>query len=189
MGNNIVEITNLDLKTSSGNLLLKGVSFVIPKGKITILKAGNGVGKTQLMSRILNLKKKSHGDIKYHCDEINIGYLPQVENIHLTIPLLLGEISQSNNDFFPKILSLKPWNRASGGERKRCLITRAFHQKKSFLILDEPLNHLDKNTQKIVSQEIVKMCKNGTTFLMTGHVEVEMDLSLLNIVELEQWKC
>jgi ABC-type Mn2+/Zn2+ transport system ATPase subunit len=189
MESSIIELHDLSILTSNKNVLLKGINLSIPFGKITILKAGNGVGKTQLMKNILGLVNLSSGIIKRNFNEFDYAYLPQVESVNLTLPLLLGEIASTETNFFPEGLHDRPWNLASGGERKRCLLARTFLLEKKLLILDEPLNHLDQGTQSIVSDELMRMCKNGVTIIMTGHIDTHIGDELLNIVELEKWKC
>ncbi len=190
MENNLVELNDVSLFTPRGRPLLSGVKFSIPKGKITIIRAGNGVGKTQLMSNILGLKGGLVGHVNYFVDVKDFSYLPQIENISLTMPLSLGEIAEELTEYFPEHLKTRSWNLSSGGEKKRCLLARSLNVDKSLYVLDEPLNHLDKKTQLIVSKEIMNMCeKRGKTFLVTGHIDTSFSRELLNIVELDQWKC
>ena len=42
------------------------------------------------------------------------------------------------------------WNRASGGEKRRTLLTRTFMQQPDLLILDEPFNHLDTVSRRVI---------------------------------------
>jgi ABC-type Mn2+/Zn2+ transport system ATPase subunit len=189
MENNIIELDNLNILTTNRNVLLKEITLSIPFGKITILKAGNGVGKTQLMKNILGLSNLNNGVIKRNFNNSDYAYLPQVESVNLTLPLLLGEIANTVTNYFPQALHDRPWNLASGGERKRCLLARTFLLNKKFLILDEPLNHLDQGTQTLVSDELIRLCRNGVTIIMTGHIDHKIEDELLNIIELEKWKC
>ncbi|MFT6632030.1 MAG: ATPase subunit of ABC transporter with duplicated ATPase domains [Bacteriovoracaceae bacterium] len=189
MESNIIELENVDILTSNRINLLTGITLSIPFGKITVLKARNGVGKTQLMKNILGLQNLNKGFIKRNFKKTDYAYLPQVESVNLTLPLLLGEMACTETKYFSKDLQERPWNLASGGERKRCLLARTFLLDKKLFMLDEPLNHLDKETQMIVSHELIQMCKRGITIIMTGHIDTQIDEELLNIVELEKWKC
>ncbi len=183
--NNLISLNGYDLETPSGSKLLKGVSFNIPRGKITILKAGNGVGKTQLMKSLIRLDSK----IKTHLKLNQITYLPQVESLNLKAPFILGELCSKTTLYFPKNLLDRSWNMASGGEKKRCLLARTLTQDKLLYILDEPLNHLDIETQANIIEEILNLTKVGKTFLMTGHIAMSLPAEIINLVELEKWKC
>jgi ABC-type Mn2+/Zn2+ transport system ATPase subunit len=187
--NNLIEIIGVSLYTPRKRKLISGVNFFIPKGKITLINGGNGIGKTQLISNILGFNNNYTGEINKSFQSDDFSYLPQVENVSLNIPLMLKEIAIGETDFFSETIHNRPWNRASGGERKRALLTRVLTQGKSFIVLDEPLNHLDKLTQKLVANKLEDCCLNGATILMTGHVDSTIDHNLLNIVELEQWRC
>jgi len=46
------------------------------------------------------------------------------------------------------------WNTASGGERKRTLLTRTLLQGPELLLLDEPMNHLDYASQERVKHAL-----------------------------------
>jgi len=64
----------------------------------------------------------------------------------------------------------KPYNKISGGERQLVLIARALAQSAPFMLLDEPVSHLDfKNQIKVLSKIKELAYKNKITTLVTIH--------------------
>ena len=60
--------------------------------------------------------------------------------------------------------------RISGGERKRIGIARALYSKPSVLILDEPTNELDVETEKRIINLLIKL-KSKITIILISHKE------------------
>ena len=182
----LIQIINFNLIAPSGKKLLEKVNFEIIKGQVTLLVAGNGVGKTQFMRELLKLDSAG---IQTEIQKKEITHLPQVETLKLKIPFNLGELCSQQTSYFDQELHERSWNVASGGEKKRALLARTLTQEKSLYILDEPLNHLDKKTQNAIRDEILKMCESGKTILMTGHIDLSIKSHLVSTVELEKWRC
>ncbi|MCD6489304.1 MAG: ABC transporter ATP-binding protein [Thermodesulfobacterium sp.] len=64
----------------------------------------------------------------------------------------------------------KPYNKISGGERQLVLIARALAQSAPFMLLDEPVSHLDFRNQIKVLLKIKELAyKNKITALVTLH--------------------
>ena len=60
--------------------------------------------------------------------------------------------------------------RISGGERKRIGIARALYSNPSVLILDEPTNELDVETEKRIINLLIKL-KSKITIILISHKE------------------
>ncbi len=151
--NELLNIPAFDLKTIDGTVLKKDLAINFSSEQILLISGPNGSGKTTLIRHLLKeLSQK----------KIAVEYVPQLANIQSSWPitiedvlsLSLGEISQSEIKalglIHPAHLSLL-WNTASGGERKRTLLTRAILLKPKVLVLDEPFNHLDHESTSLIS--------------------------------------
>ena len=57
--------------------------------------------------------------------------------------------------------------RLSGGQRQRIGIARALYRDSNLIILDEPTNSLDSETEKLVMDSIMKLKKNITVIMIT----------------------
>jgi len=60
---NLLEVTNIEVIYNHVILVLKGVSLVVPKGKIIALLGGNGAGKTTTLKAISNLLHSERGEV------------------------------------------------------------------------------------------------------------------------------
>jgi zinc/manganese transport system ATP-binding protein/zinc transport system ATP-binding protein len=138
-------LKDFKLKTPQGKLLKDGLSFEIWPGDVLYLKGENGTGKTTLAKEIYSLSKKQ---------KLNVEFLPQLSSLRSSLPFTLAEVvalSEVQLKELPaELISLeilqRPWNHASGGERKKALLVRSLLKKPDILILDEPFNHLDAET-------------------------------------------
>lgn len=59
----LLEVNNIEVIYNHVILVLKGVSFSVPKGGITALLGGNGAGKTTTLKAISNLLKSERGEV------------------------------------------------------------------------------------------------------------------------------
>ncbi len=62
------------------------------------------------------------------------------------------------------------------GMRQRLGIDQAIMEHPKILILDEPFNGLDKNGVEIIQSLLIKLKKQGTTILLTSHIDGDIEL-------------
>jgi len=170
--------TLLDIKNLAfgpeGNLLQDDLSFSVQPGQLTLISGPNGCGKSTLLRVILGQMQKLAGEVNFSIDRKNIGFIPQLENTEVHLPLVLSDVLRISSNgkldrekvrsfglLDPDILNIA-WNTASGGERKRTLLTRTLMGDPQLLILDEPMNHLDPESRKVMMQTIVDFLSNST---------------------------
>ncbi len=60
----------------------------------------------------------------------------------------------------------------SGGQQKRLAVARAFLQDKPILILDEPTEGLDKETERVVFDNLCKLMEDKTVILITHNARL-----------------
>src|SRR6201989_461698 len=75
LGNVVVEVSHLD-KGFDGRMLIKDLSFSLPRGGIVGIIGPNGVGKTTLFKTIVGLESPDSGDVKVG-DTVKISYVDQ----------------------------------------------------------------------------------------------------------------
>ena len=59
----LIEVKNIEVVYNHVVLVLKGVSLVVPKGKIMALLGGNGAGKTTTLKAISRLLHAERGEV------------------------------------------------------------------------------------------------------------------------------
>lgn len=150
----------------AGRRVLDGVSLVVSRGAFITVSGPNGAGKTTLLKALLGLVRPTQGCIQQFCDRGAIGYVPQLQQMTLAMPLLVRDVvgigdarkqgrwfRHTKND---KVvikealesvgiahLADRPIRMLSGGERQRMQLARVWVQRPELLLLDEPTAHLD----------------------------------------------
>lgn len=177
-----LNVADLAYGTPDGRPLIQNLSFSLAKSEILLVKGRNGVGKTTLLEILSGALPAPRGDIQWKVERSDIFYLPQLHNREFHINLRLSDIlsfSGKRRDedlagaleglLTPSQLGLS-WNTASGGERQKTLLIRAFLKNPKVLILDEPMNHLDIHSRKIVEDILRRYIeKEGRSVVMVGH--------------------
>ena len=57
----------------------------------------------------------------------------------------------------------------SGGQRQRIAIARALYKDADLIILDEPFNELDRNSENLFLQHFTELSKQGKIILLITH--------------------
>lgn len=180
----VIEAKNLSYCTPLGRSLQENLNFSVGAGQLFLIRGANGSGKSSLLRIMLGESVLDSGSLKLGFGARDLHYIPQLENTEVHFPLTLRDVLEIS---VPKVtdetiesLGLiakwqlgSGWNTASGGERKRVLLTRALLSHPSVLVLDEPMNHLDRASrvamigamQRFLNQEgmrsIVMVCHQG----------------------------
>ena len=163
----IFQADNLAYGTPDGRILQEKLNFSVSQGQLLLITGGNGCGKSTLLKILLGKLSPMRGSIHTGFSFKSVAYIPQLENTEIHLPLTLRDvlsISQPRFDW-KEALSFgllneahldHAWNTASGGERKRTLLTRALMKKPSILVLDEPFNHLDEKSRESMAAAMVE---------------------------------
>lgn len=192
---NSITLNQFSLFTPTNQKLFGPIQLEISQGSKWILTGPNGIGKSTLLKALINewshYKGKLHNPFQHH------AYLPQIENISLHIPFTLKDVIDIEMNkkvnpneieslgFLPKTKLPLPWNSASGGERKRALLTRFFFKPSEILFLDEPFNHLDLNTTQLLVKKLESDELKNKTILMISHDKKFMNPTLWKTFDLE----
>ncbi|GAP14794.1 protein containg ATPase component of ABC transporter with duplicated ATPase domains [Longilinea arvoryzae] len=137
-----------------GNTLLEGLNLHIRFGERVALVGPNGSGKTTLMRVITGKLEPLSGTVRLGSN-VRLGYMAQEQeelDREKNALEILDETTHWNQTEIRSFLSkylLKgddvyiPAGRLSFGERSRLSLACLVAQGNNFLLLDEPLNHLD----------------------------------------------
>ena len=107
--NPIVEIQNLNVGYENKPDVLKNVSLTVFENDFLGIIGPNGGGKTTLLKAILGLIQPVSGNITFFDSEkkvsrINIGYLPQINQIDKKFPISVHEVILSGLTLRGKII-------------------------------------------------------------------------------------
>jgi ATP-binding cassette ChvD family protein len=161
LGNVVVEAKHLD-KGFDGELLLKDVSFSLPRGGIVGVIGPNGVGKTTLFKMIIGQEKPDSGElvvgetVKLSYVDQSRGGLDPTKNVWQVVSdgldyINVGQVEMPSRAYvsafgFKGPDQQKPSGVLSGGERNRLNLALTLKEGGNVLLLDEPTNDLDVET-------------------------------------------
>ena len=177
--------------------VLKDVSRSFERGRIHGIVGNNGSGKTVLMKCICGFLIPDGGSITVNGERVGVdvdfprdmgliietpGFLPNmtgVKNLEILASLNkkigLEQIAAAIRRVGLDPLMKKPVGKYSLGMRQRLGIAQAIMENPSLLILDEPLNGLDKHGVREMRQLIKGLKEQGKTILLASHNQGDID--------------
>ncbi len=161
LGNVVVEVSHLD-KGFDGRMLIKDLSFTLPRNGIVGVIGPNGVGKTTLFKTIVGLEEPDSGIVKVG-ETVKLSYVDQnragidpAKNVWEVVSDGLDYLHVGNTEMpsrayvsafgFKGPDQQKPAGVLSGGERNRLNLALTLKQGGNLILLDEPTNDLDVET-------------------------------------------
>lgn len=169
---------------SQQKVLLKDISLQITAHEKISVIGPNGAGKSTLMKLMLGLMQPSSGQIIRH-PELQLGYVPQKFSIPSILPLRVEDLlaqtrkrlTEKEQAFLYDRLSVTPLLKKqvihlSGGETQRILLARSLLSRPNLLILDEPMQGLDPESERWLYEFIDDL----PAFLQCAMVVVSHDL-------------
>jgi ATP-binding cassette subfamily F protein 3 len=168
-----------DVRLSFGSKhLLRGVGAILMHGERAVLLGPNGSGKTTLLRLIAGELQPDSGSITIGAN-IRLGYLAQEQEIldlESTPFDVIREASGSSDQtqvraFLHRFLfagddAFVPVGSLSFGERTRLMLALLVAQGCNFLLLDEPINHLDIAGRERFEEALLQF---GGTILAVVH--------------------
>lgn len=172
--------------------ILHNINLSVNSGDFIAITGPNGGGKTTLLRIILKLIIPQRGTVQYLkngtiTDNLQIGYLPQKNMIDSKFPLTVSDVimsgligekisKQKKEELTNSMIHLMgieaktnhPIGELSGGQLQRVLFGRALISSPQILILDEPLNYIDKRFENKI-YEILSGLISNTTIILVSH--------------------
>ncbi|MBT6297561.1 MAG: energy-dependent translational throttle protein EttA [Nitrospina sp.] len=170
LGEKVIEATGLT-KGYSDNLLIKDLTFSIPRGAVVGLIGPNGTGKTTLFRMIVGEESPDEGEIEIG-SSVKLSYVDQhrhdldgektifeeitggtdqieVGGRSINSRSYVGKFNFKGSDQQKQVANL------SGGERNRVHLAKLLRRGGNLLLLDEPTNDLDVTTLRNLESAIL----------------------------------
>lgn len=157
-----VEIQNLTFSYPDSENLYEKLSLQLSRGEKFLIVGENGIGKSTLLKLIVGNLEPNSGNIffghnvsvAYYAQELEVlderkTILENVRNYDYSDTELRGILSNFlffDDEVFKKVSVLSP------GEKARVALCKILLKRANLIILDEPTNHFDPETQKVIGE-------------------------------------
>lgn len=192
----IIDVQHVS-KSFGEEQVLKNICRSFEIGKIHGIVGNNGSGKTVLMKCICGFLRPDSGKIYVNYKEVGKdmdfpddlgiiietpGFLPNIsglKNLQLLASLKKKASDAVIRDAIMKVgldpYMKKPVGKYSLGMRQRLGLAQALMEDPQLLILDEPLNGLDKHGAAHIRELIKSLRDEGKTVLLASHNQMDID--------------
>ncbi len=163
-GRTPLEVQNLSFAYVNGPQIYDKLSFRLDRGEKFLIVGENGAGKSTLLKLIVGDLEPQSGSIifsqnttiAYYAQELEIlderrNILENVSSPDFTDTELRSALANFlfyDDDIYKKVSILSP------GEKARVALCKILLQRANLIILDEPTNHFDPDTQKIIGENL-----------------------------------
>lgn len=203
----MIQVNNLSLRIKK-DLILSDINIHVKKGEITGIVGRNGCGKTMLMKCITGFVKPTEGEVIFGSKKIGrdtdfpdntgiiietptfIPYYSGMRNLK-ELAMLKKKIGKKEIEDILKVVGLyenrnKHVHKYSLGMRQRLGIAQALMENPDTLILDEPMNGLDKECVAMVRNILMDLKEQGKTILLVSHNSEDIGILCDKIYEMDK---
>lgn len=203
----MITVNNVTLQIKKYTIL-KNISITFDTGKIHGIIGRNGSGKTMLMKCICGFIHPSSGEIIVSDKKIGVDCdFPENIGVIIETPEFIPYYSGFKNlkllaDIKHKIgdkeicdsmeqVGLNPKMKRSVkkyslGMRQRLGLAQAIMENPDLLILDEPMNGLDKDGVKDMREYLLNLKEQGKTILIASHSAEDIEVLCDTVCEMDK---
>lgn len=197
-------------KSFKSQKVLDGVSLTVPRGTVCGIIGRNGSGKSVLFKCICGLCKPDAGVIYVRNKQIGKdtdvienagviietpGFLPNFSG-YRNLKFLMDLEQKNTKEIVIKAIEkvgLDPYSRKkvggySLGMKQRLAIAQAVMSDPEILILDEPMNGLDKEGLQDMRKLFLELKASGKTILISSHNPDDIAILCDDVYEMENGK-
>jgi ABC-2 type transport system ATP-binding protein len=201
MPDNIIVVRNLKKTYPTGTEAVRGVSFEVRQGEFFGFLGPNGAGKTTTINMLVDLVKKTSGEIEIdgltlerNATDIyqRIGFAMQevgldetatareMLQLHGKLYHMQPERIESQIHKLLKLVELEKvadrfTHTYSGGMRRRFDLALSLIHEPKILFLDEPTQGLDPHARQLIWGHLRELNKAGMTVFLTTHFMEEAE--------------
>ena len=197
-------INNLSFSRNNKKIF-NNLNLSLNNQSITQVKGKNGSGKTTLLKVILNILESETGEIFWEGKNIKKNIfnfykettfimdhnthtrkLSVLDNINFWCGLSSSKLTNAEILLLLETFNLQKYQNTetmylSSGELKKLELLRLILEQKKLWILDEPYNHLDDVSIKILNQTFIDHKNKDGVILFTSHLNPNIDnLEIIN---------
>ncbi len=205
----MIKVNNVSLKIKK-DMILRNINVEFDDGKIHGIIGRNGSGKTMLMKCICGFIRPTEGEITVAGKRIGIDCdFPESVGIIIETPefipyytgfknlKLLADIRHKiTDDDIKRSIELvgldpklkKSVKKYSLGMRQRLGLAQAIMEDPDLLILDEPMNGLDKDGVGEMRKYLLDLKNHDKTILIASHSAEDIDVLCDSVVEMDKGK-
>ncbi len=203
----VIEVKNV-VKKWGNNTVLNSVSLNAERSEIIGIIGHNGSGKTVLMKCVCGFITPDSGEIYVSGKRVgrdvdipkNIGLIIETPGFLNNfsgfgnlwqLARIRGRLTKRDVRAVMETVGLDPNEKKhvgkySLGMRQRLGIAQAIMEDPDILILDEPLNGLDKEGVKYMRELFLKLKENGKTMIVASHNSVDIDVLCDRVFEINK---
>ena len=203
----MITVKDVSLKIKK-DMILKDINAEFTDGKIHGIIGRNGSGKTMLMKCICGFIKPTEGEITVSGKRIGTDCdFPESIGVIIETPEFIPHYSGFKNlklladirhkitdDDIRRSMELvgldpklkKSVKKYSLGMRQRLGLAQAVMENPDLLILDEPMNGLDKDGVGDMRRYLLNLKEQGKTILIASHSAEDIDVLCDTVVEMDK---
>lgn len=179
INSSLIQLSNISVRFEQRSVL-NSIELAIAPQEIVSLIGPNGAGKSTLVKVILGIQRIDSGQVQRK-PGLKIGYVPQRFNPSGSLPLRVMDLLETAHcppDLLQQIvgetgtahLLERQVQQLSGGERQRVLLARALLKTPQLLVLDEPMQGLDIQSETELYAYVRTLPQRyGCAVLMVSH--------------------
>ncbi len=194
-GSTVLRIEHLTVRYT-GEPALQDISCELRRGEQIAVVGPNGAGKSTLFKVIAGVLRPSQGQIHIFETEpdshICIAYIPQRSQVDWNFPVTVSDVvmmgrvgklglfrrpaahdrrivAEALETVALADLAKRQISELSGGQQQRMFLARALAQEAECMLMDEPLNGLDINSQESIFMVLDELRQRHVTILVALH--------------------
>ena len=159
-GKTPLELQNVSFSYPGADPMYDKLSFQLTRGEKFLIVGENGIGKSTLLKLIVGQLYPNEGSIIFSQNTTTAYYAQELEILdeHRTVLENVRSYDFTDTDMRGILSNFlfngddvnKPVSVLSPGEKARVALCKILSERANLIILDEPTNHFDPETQKII---------------------------------------
>lgn len=177
----MLKISEINVKYGE-HTVLENFSFEAKEGKIYGLMGLNGSGKTTLIKAVCGIVPLESGKIEFAGREIKLNDISYLETANYFYSKITGREYLNIIKWKHSGFDIEKWNSIfelpldelvetySSGMKKKLAAMGVFAFDRPLLLLDEPFNNLDMETNQVLNNVIKQFKEKGKIIILTSHI-------------------